>query len=98
MLDPVTAVGVRHGVEGALEGVQGLLDGGVADRVDRELVALGVIVVDEVVHLVVAQQHEPRGLGLAEIGLGHRGRAAAGAAVGEDLHRDRPAASRRRRR
>jgi hypothetical protein len=90
MLDAVAPVRVGPRRQRGLEGVQGLLDRPVPDRMDGELVALGVVVRHEVVHLVVAQHHEPRGPGLAEIGLRHGGRAPARAAIGEDLHRAHP--------
>ena len=70
-----------------LEGVEGLLDGGIADGMNGELIAFCMVIVHEVVHLVVVQEHQTGGLGLSDIGLGHGGGPPAGAAVGEDLHR-----------
>ena len=52
MLDPVAPVRIGHCFESAFKGIEGLLDGGVADGMNSKLVALGMIIMHEVVHLV----------------------------------------------
>jgi hypothetical protein len=84
MLDAVTPVGIRHGLKRPFIGIERLLDRRIADGVNRQLIALRVVIVHEIIHLVV-QEHQPPCLGFAEIGLGHGGRLPAGTAVGEDL-------------
>ena len=87
MLDPVAPVGIGGVVERQPIGVENLVDGAIADGVDRELVAPGMIIAHERAQLLRREAEQALVCGLAEIGGAHRRGACAGAAVGEDLHR-----------
>ncbi len=59
MLDAVAAVWVGMARQRLLHRGKRLLDGGVADGMDRELVALRMIVEGQRIHLVIGEEHEP---------------------------------------
>jgi hypothetical protein len=87
MLDPVAPIRIGHGIEGALESIERLLDRSVPDRMNGKLVALGMVVLHEVVHFGVLEKQEPMVIRCSEVRFRHRRRASTRASVGENLDR-----------
>ena len=87
VFDAMAMVGTRCAGERPLHGRHTLIDGGVADGMDGELVAFSMIGLCPVVQLLIAVDEEPAVVASAGVGQRHGRRLAAGAAIGEELDR-----------